>query len=299
MNLKEAFKKAERKGVAIGHFNVSNLETFESVVKAGKKTKKPVIIGVSEGAIKHAGIDFFIWAKEHFKQKYKADFFLHLDHGRNMDLIKKAIDSGFDSVMIDASHEKFNRNIYLTKIITKWAHKKGVLVEAELGTIGGAEENIRSRKIIFTDPLQAVEFIRKTRCDSLAVAIGTSHGPNKFLKKSHLNFEVLKKVKMIAGVPLVLHGASNIDHKLIHSLIKQGMKIDDFVGVDGGDIKKAIKFGIRKINTDTDLNLVAINEILKNIKSKNPNLKLYKILEKSMEEVEREVIEKIKLFSKK
>jgi len=299
MNLEKAFKLAEKKKIAIGHFNVSNLETFEAVVKASKRARTPVIIGVSEGAINHAGLDFFIWAKNYFKNKYHSDFFLHLDHGRDLDLIRKAIDKGFDSVMIDASHEDFYKNIYLTRLVVGWAKRKNVWVEAELGRVGGAEEGISERKIIFTDPLSAEEFVNKTKCDALAVSIGTSHGPNKFLKKSNLNFDILKKIKYLVKVPLVLHGASSVNRGVVSGLKKQGVAIGNPIGVSEKDILNSIKFGIRKINTDTDLNLVGILEFLKTAKEKEQELKLYKILDKTSFAIEEEVVRKIKLFNKK
>lgn len=299
MNLRQVFKSVEKKKIAVGHFNVSNLETFEAVVSASKKTKTPVIIGVSEGACKHASIDFFVWAKNFFQKKYGIDLYLHLDHGRDIDLIEEAITKGFDSVMIDTSHENLARNIYLTKYIVKKAHRKDVWVEAEIGTIGGAEENTISRSIAFTDPLQAHDFVKATGCDALAVAIGTSHGPNKFLKKSKLNFEVLKKVKHLVDVPLVLHGASSIEQKNVRKLEKYGLKIKNAVGVSESDIKEAIKLGIRKINVDTDLQIALMGEFLKNIKENPKEYKFYKVLEKAALAMTDETISKIKLFSNK
>lgn len=297
MNLRRAFKLAEKKNRAIGHFNVSNLETFEAVAVASKKTRIPVIIGVSEGACRHASVDFFVWAKDFFQRKYGVNLYLHLDHGRNLDLIEETINKGFDSVMIDASHEKAARNIYLTRYIVKKAHKRGVWVEAEIGKIGGAEENAISKNVVITSPAEAYDFVKKTGCDALAVAIGTSHGPNKFLKKSHLNFEVLKKVKHIVSVPLVLHGASSIDSRSIKKANKYGVKIKNAVGVSETDIKKAIELGIRKVNVDTDLQIALMAEFLKNIKTNPKEYRFYKILEKASIVMIEEVISKIKLFS--
>ena len=299
MTLEKIFKIAEKKNTAIGHFNVSNLETFEAVVIASKKTRTSVIIGVSEGACRHASIDFFVWAKNFFQKKYAIDLYLHLDHGRDLDLIEEAINKGFDSVMIDASAEKLTRNIYLTRHIVKKAHKKGVWVEAEIGRIGGAEEDAISKSIVFTDPLEAHEFVDATGCDSFAVAIGTSHGPNKFLKRSKLNFEILKKVKHLVDVPLVLHGASSIEPKNVKKLERYGLKIKNAVGVSDADIKKAIAFGIRKINVDTDLQIALMAEFLKNIKENPREYKFYKVLEKAANTMTDEVVKKIRLFSKK
>lgn len=299
MDLKKAFEIAEKQNTAIGHFNVSNLETFEAVVRAGKNSRAPIIVGVSEGAIHHAGIDFFIWAKEYMKKKYRSSFFLHLDHGRDVGVIMDAIKKGFDSVMIDASHKDFKENVYLTRHVVKAAHRRGVWVEAEIGKIGGAEENVSERKIVFSDPLEAEEFVHRTGCDSLAVSIGTSHGPNKFLGKSHLSFDTLRKIRHLVKVPLVLHGASSIDSRVVAGLKKQGAKISHAKGVSEKDIHMAIKNGIRKVNVDTDLNLVAILEFLKTSKEKGQALKLYKILEEVGDAIEKETIQEIKLFNKK
>jgi len=296
--LKKIFAKLEKENKAIGHFNVSNLESFEAVISAAKKTKTPIIIGVSEGAIKHAGLDFFLWAKKYFQKKYGSTFFLHLDHGSDLKLIENCINGGFDSVMIDASKKTFEENVYLTKYIVRLAHRKGVWVEAELGTIGGKEENINNRKIVFTDPLQAEEFVKKTGCDSLAISIGTSHGQNKFLKKAELNFDVLVKVKHLVDIPLVLHGASSVDKKITSALKKEGVKIGNPIGLDDNNLSKAVKLGIRKVNSDTDLNLVGILEFLKVSKEKDQDLKIYKILEKSGQSITDEVIRKIKVLSK-
>jgi len=299
MKIKKAFRNAEKKNIAIGHFNVSNLETFEAVVRASSKTRRPVIVGVSEGAISHAGIDFFIWAKEHFGKKYpKANFFLHLDHGRDIDILRGAIDGGFDSVMIDASHFDFKKNIYLTRYIVKKAHKKGVFVEAEIGRIGNLEEGVGSSGIVLTTPFEALEFAGKTGCDLLAVSIGTTHGPNKFAKKSKLEFENLKRIKAVVNIPLVLHGASEVRSEKIRSLKKLGCDLGSVVGVNERDLRKAIRLGIRKVNNDTDLQIVMAEAILEELKGKKKEIKIYKILEKASDLLEEDVVRKIRLFTK-
>lgn len=293
------FQLAEKNGIAIGHFNVSDLETFEAVVVASQKTRRAVFVAVSEGALRHAGIDFFVWAKGYFQNKYGVDIYLHLDHGKDLDLIEETINKGFDSVMIDASHEKSERNIYLTRYIVKKAHRKGVWVEAEIGIIGGAEENAISKVVTFTDPVEAHDFVEKTGCDSLAVSIGTSHGPNKFLKKSHLNLEVLKKIKHLVSVPLVLHGASMIDPKVARQLSKYGFNLKKAVGVSEQDIKQAIRYGIRKINVDTDLQLALMNGFMTTVKNNPKEYRFYKILEKATPSLTETAIERIRLFNKR
>jgi len=297
MKIKQLFQYAERKRIAIGHFNVSNVETFEAAVLASKKTKTPIIIATSEGAISHSGLDFFVGAKEYYEKKYKIDLFLHLDHGKNLDLISEVIKKGYDSVMIDASHYNFKKNINLTRYIVKRAHKYGVAVEAELGTIGGAEEDIYSREIKFTNPLRAQEFIDKTNCDFLAVAIGTSHGVHKFLEKSELNFDLLEKLYRYIDIPLVLHGASSIRKEIINELKKHKVRLGKVIGVSDRDIKKAIKYGIRKINIDTDLQLAMMLELRRELEGHPKEVKIYHVLDEVKKAMEKEVIKKIKLFS--
>lgn len=299
MRIKNLFQKAERKKIAIGHFNVSNVETFEAAVLASKKTRTPIIIATSEGAIAHSGIEFFVGAKDYYGDRYNIDLYLHLDHGKNLDLIRDAIRKGYDSVMIDASHKPFDENVKLTKLVVGWAHGYGVAVEAELGTIGGAEESLRSRKIQFTDPLEAQEFVDKTNCDFLAVAIGTSHGVHKFLRKSKLNFDLLEQLDRFVDVPLVLHGASSIREEIISKLERYGTKFKKAVGVKNSDIKKAIKLGVRKINIDTDLQLAMMLELRHELKGHPRKIKLYNILQDVRDAMEKEVIRKIKLFSGK
>lgn len=299
MKIKKVFKNADKKNIAIGHFNVSNLETFEAVVRASARTKKPVIVGVSEGAINHAGIDFFIWAKENFKIKYpKANFFLHLDHGRDIDLIIGSINKGFDSVMVDTSHLDFDKNVSITRYIVKKAHRRGVFVEAEIGRIGKPEEGTGTNKIIITSPFEALEFAKRTGCDLLAVSIGTSHGPNKFIEKSDLEFETLKKIKAVVDIPLVLHGASEIKKGYIKNLKKMGCNLGEPIGLSESDLKKAISLGIRKVNNDTDLQIVMGETILREMLGRKKEIKIYKILEKAGLALEEEIIKKIKIFSK-
>ncbi len=299
MRIKRLYQFAEKKNIAIGHFNVSNVETFEAAVRASRKTKKPIFLAVSEGAIRHSGIEFFIGARDYYSQKYRVELFLHLDHGMDLDIVGDAIHKGFDSVMIDGSHYDFANNVRITRSVVNQAHRYGVFVEAEIGTIGGVEEKVRSKNIIYTDPLRAQEFVARTNCDALAVAIGTSHGIHKFLKKSELNFELLDVLKNIIPVPLVLHGASTIDGKIVEALQKQKIKIKNAVGVAETDLKKAIKLGIIKINVDTDLQLVMIAEIERQLHLSHPELKLYKILGEAGRVMEEEVARHIELFSSK
>jgi len=299
MSLAKVFYNLEKNNSAIGHFNVSNLETFEMVVKAGRDSKVPIIVGVSEGAIKHAGIEFFLWAKQYFYNKYKSEFYLHLDHGRDLGILVDAIKGGFDSIMIDASHESFSENVFLTKKIVNIAHKHGVWVEAEMGRIGKSEEKGIDNTLELTDPLQAEDFARKTRCNSLAVSIGTLHGINKFSGKPHLHIDILKKIKHLVSVPLVLHGASNIDQKIVSSLKKQGVKIKKSQGLSEAVLKEAIKNGIRKVNFDTDINLAMLDNFMKTAKNGEVGFKFYKIMEDVAGKTGMDIMKKIKFISRR
>lgn len=294
MRIEEAFLLAQKRNIALAHFNASGLESFDAIAFSASKAKMPVIVGVSEGAIKHAGLDFFIWAKDFFQKKYRCDIFLHLDHGKDLDLIERVIKSGFNSVMIDASMEKYERNVFLTRYIAKKAKKKGVWVEAELGVMGHEEGGSFKRE--YTDPALVRDFIKRTGCDSLAVSIGTAHGAFKNRKKGEINLDILKKISAITDMPLVLHGASSLRPDVVSGLEKQGIKIKKSYGINDKEISDAVKLGIRKVNTDTDLNLAGILELIKSVR-KGESLKLYKLLEKSKEAMAEEAIKKIKLFS--
>lgn len=294
MKMKSIFDKIENQKMAIGHFNVSNLEGFEALAVAAKKTRSPVIAGVSEGAIKHAGIDFFIWARDFFSKKYGVNIFLHLDHGRDLDIIEDAIKKGFDGVMFDGSGYPLKRNIFLTRHVVKKAHKKGVLVEGEVGIVGSSG-NILSKNIT-TTPWEAVEFCEKTGCDILAVALGNSHGVNKKVEKTGLDFDVLKKIEANIKVPLVLHGASSISKEKIVKIKKLGLGRGEFSGLSEKDIARAIELGIKKVNIDSDLNIAAMIALKKEMDEYGVRKKLYKMMGESREEMAGEIIKKIRLF---
>ena len=189
-NTKKILEKARKENYAVGHFNINNMETVQAIVKAAENLKSPVILAISEGAIKYAGLEYLYNLALISSKNSKVPIALHLDHGKDLKIIKRCIKIGFSSVMIDASHENFETNINLTKKIVKLAHKKKISVEAELGTIGGIEDYVSSKKIIYTDPYKAEEFVKRTGCDFLAVAIGTSHGAYKFKGKAHLKIDI-------------------------------------------------------------------------------------------------------------
>ncbi|MBI2582605.1 class II fructose-1,6-bisphosphate aldolase [Candidatus Woesearchaeota archaeon] len=252
---KKILMKAQQGKYAVAHFNVNNMEIIQGVVAAAQKLKAPIILATSEGALRYAGMDYLHAIAKTAAENSHLPIALHLDHGKDINIIKKAIQKGYSSVMIDASHEDFEKNIRLTKKIVALAHKKGISVEAELGTIGGAEDLVSSRSIIYTDPAKAKEFVERTGCDFLAIAIGTSHGAYKFAGKASLRQDILSKIKSKVKTPLVLHGASGVPPGLVKTAEKYGADLSGVKGVPDSQIKVAIKNGITKINTDTDIRI--------------------------------------------
>ena len=248
-NTKKLLTLAHKKKYAVPHFNINNMEIVQGVVSAAKKLKSPIILATSEGAIKYAGMEYLLSIAKVASKEAGIPIALHLDHGRDINVIKKAIKLGYSSVMFDGSNLSFKDNIKITSKIVKMAHRKGISVEAELGTIGGAEDLVSSRKIIYTDPAKAEEFVAKTKCDFLAVAIGTSHG------KGLLRQDILKEINERIKIPLVLHGASGVPRALVTKAEKYGASLKGVVGVPNAQIRKAIQYGITKINTDTDLRI--------------------------------------------
>ena len=252
---KKILLKAQKGHYAVPAFNINNLEFLQAIIKAAQLECSPVIIQTSEGAIKYAGMDNIVDLVNNAADKTKKDVSLHLDHGRDIKVIKKAINSGYTSVMIDASNLEFRKNIMTTRKVVEMAHKRSISVEAELGTIGGAEDNVSARKIIYTDPNAAKEFVAKTGIDALAIAIGTSHGAYKFTGRSNLNLVLLKKIRKEVKIPLVLHGASSIPKDIVQQANRYGATLKNTIGVAPEQLKKAVKLGICKVNIDSDLRL--------------------------------------------
>ena len=250
-------KAAQKGNYAVGHFNINNLEILQGVVWGAQDVKAPVIVAVSEGALSYSGLRYVVAMVEAAAKCASGPIpiALHLDHGRNLDIISKCINAGFSSVMFDGSHLPFEENVRMTAKVVKMAHAKGVQVEAELGTIGGAEDTVRSKNIQFTDPLLAQEFVRRTGCDILAVAIGTSHGAFKFSGRAKLRVDILDTIRKYVKIPLVLHGASGVPRTMVRLAEKYGAQLQDVEGVPDSQIRLAISKGICKINTDTDLRI--------------------------------------------
>ncbi len=292
-------QKAQRGKYAIAHFNINNMEMVQGVVRAAEKLKAPIILATSEGSLAYAGMDYLRALAETAAKRSSVPIAFHLDHGKDISLIMKAIKQGYSSVMIDASHEEFEKNIFLTRKVVAAAHRHGVSVEAELGTIGGAEDLVSSRKILYTDPILAKEFVERTGCDALAVAIGTSHGVYKFAGRGHLNLSLLKQIRSVVNVPLVLHGASGVPLSLVKEAQQYGAKLKGVHGVADRQLKEAIKLGITKINTDTDLRLAFDAAVRKSVRERPEDIDPRHLLGPARDAIQKVVEQRIMLFGSK
>ena len=256
---KEMFEKSMKEGFAIGAFNVNNMEIIQAIVDAASEANSPVILQASASAIKYAGIEYLMKMVEAATIVHpNVPIAIHLDHGPDFDTCKMCIDAGFTSVMIDGSKYDFEENVRVTKEVVDYAHSKGVVVEAELGKLAGIEDevDVDSKDAMYTDPEQAEEFVKRTGCDSLAIAIGTSHGAYKFKGEAKLRFDILKEIKeRIPNTPIVLHGASSVIPKLVEMCNEFGGDIPGAKGVPDEILMEAGRLGVSKINVDTDLRL--------------------------------------------
>lgn len=255
---KEMFEKAYKGGYAIGAFNVNNMETIQGIVEAATETNSPLILQVSSGARKYANPVYLRKLVEAASETSGLPICLHLDHGDSFELCKASIADGFTSVMIDASHHGFEENIKITKEVVNYAHDNGVVVEAELGRLAGIEDaiNVSDADSAFTDPSQVQEFVEKTGVDSLAIAIGTSHGAYKFKTAPRLRFDILEEVgKLLPNFPIVLHGASSVPQQFVETINKFGGEMAGAKGVPEEMLREAAHMAVCKINIDSDLRL--------------------------------------------
>jgi fructose-bisphosphate aldolase class II len=262
----DMFKKAYDGGYAVGAFNVNNMEIIQGIVEAAGEEQAPLILQVSAGARKYANPVYLRKLVEAAIEVTGLDICLHLDHGFDFEICKACVDSGFTSVMIDGSEHPFEENIALTKQIVEYAHDHGVVVEAELGKLAGVEDDVdvSAPNATFTDPDEAVEFVERSGCDSLAITIGTSHGAFKFKGEPRLDFERLDKISnLLPGYPLVLHGASSVPKEFVDLCNQYGGQIPGAQGVPEEMLRKAAKSGVCKINIDTDLRLAMTASIRK------------------------------------
>ena len=268
----EMFKKAYAGGYAIGAFNVNNMEMIQGIVAAAQEEKAPLILQVSSGARKYANPKYLKKLVEAAVEDSGLPICLHLDHGDSYDLCKSAIDDGFTSVMIDASHHAFEENIKITSEVVKYAHDHGVVVEAELGRLAGIEDNVNvsDANACYTDPDQVEEFVGKTGVNSLAIAIGTSHGAYKFKGEAKLRFDILEEVgKRLPGFPIVLHGASSVIPEYVAMINQYGGTMPGAKGVPEDMLRKAASMAVCKINIDSDLRLAFTAAIRKHF-AENP-----------------------------
>ena len=264
---KEMFEKSMREGFAIGAFNVNNMEIVQAIMDAAAEEHAPVIMQASSSAIKYARLNYLMKMVKAAEEEHpEIPFAIHLDHGPDFETCKMCIDAGFTSVMFDGSKYDFEENVRLTKEVVDYAHSHGVVVEAELGKLAGIEDdvNVKADDAMYTDPAQAEEFVKRTGCDSLAIAIGTSHGAYKFKGEAKLRFDILQKVKeRIPNTPIVLHGASTVIPELVEQCNKYGADIPGAKGVPDEILHQASLSGVSKINVDTDLRLAMTAAIRK------------------------------------
>ena len=265
---KDMFAKAIQSDYAIGAFNVNNMEIIQGIVDAAGEERAPLILQVSAGARKYAKPTYLLKLVEAAIEDTGLDICLHLDHGEDFDICKKCVDDGFTSVMIDGSRFEFEENIAVTKKVVDYAHAKGVVVEAELGRLAGIEDavNVDARSATFTDPEEAAEFVERTGVDSLAIAIGTSHGAFKFKGEPFLDFQRLQAIqKLLPKTPLVLHGASTVLPEFVDMCNRYGGDIPGAQGVPEAMILESTQYGVCKVNIDTDLRLAMTAEIRRHL----------------------------------
>ncbi|MDY5677748.1 MAG: class II fructose-1,6-bisphosphate aldolase, partial [Eubacteriales bacterium] len=262
----EMFKKAYHGGYAIGAFNVNNMETIQGIVEAGEETKSPLILQVSKGARDYANMVYLKKLVEAAVLTSSVPIALHLDHGDTFEICKQCVDDGFTSVMIDASKLPFEENIALSKRVVEYAHDHGVVVEAELGKLAGVEEHVSNKYGSYTNPAEVQEFVEKTGVDSLAIAIGTSHGAYKFKGEPKLRFDILEEIQqLIPDFPIVLHGSSSVPKAFVDMINSYGGNVAGAQGVPEEMLRKAATMSVCKINIDTDIRLACTAEIRKHL----------------------------------
>ena len=283
---KEMFKKAYEGGYAIGAFNINNMEIIQAITEAAEELRSPVILQVSAGARKYAKHEYLVALAQAAIKDTGIDLALHLDHGADFEICKTCIDGGFSSVMIDGSHHTFEDNIALTRKVVEYAHAHGVVVEGELGRLAGVEDDVKvsAADSSYTRPEEVEEFVEKTGVDSLAIAIGTSHGASKFtpaqctrnadgvLVPPPLRFDILEEVgKRLPGFPIVLHGASSVPQEYVREINALGGKLPDAIGIPEEELRQAAKMAVCKINIDSDIRL-AMTAGIRRVFSEKPDV---------------------------
>lgn len=271
----EMFRKAYEGGYAIGAFNVNNMEIIQGITEAAKELNAPIILQVSAGARKYANHTYLIKLVEAALIETDLPIALHLDHGDTFELCKSCIDGGFSSVMFDGSHHSYEDNVKYTREVVEYAHAHGVVVEGELGRLEGVEDDIQvtAEDASYTQPEQVEDFVKRTGVDSLAIAIGTSHGAFKFKpgQKPQLRFDILEEVsRRLPGFPIVLHGASSVVPEFVEMINKYGGNMPDAIGIPEDMLREAAKSAVCKINIDSDLRLAMTGSVRKYL-AENPS----------------------------
>ena len=270
----EMFKKAYAGGYAVGAFNINNMEIIQAITEAAEELKSPVVLQVSAGARKYAKHVYLMALANAAIQDTGIDLALHLDHGADFEVCKSCIDGGFSSVMIDGSHHNFEDNIALTRKVVEYAHAHGVVVEGELGKLAGVEDDVKvsAEDAMYTNPDEVEEFVSKTGVDSLAIAIGTSHGAFKFKGEAKLRFDILAEIeKRLPGFPIVLHGASSVVPELVDEINACGGKLDGAKGIPEEMLRQAASMAVCKINIDSDIRL-AMTAGIRRVMANQPQL---------------------------
>lgn len=294
---KDLMVPARKNGYAIGAFNVQNLESTLAIAEAATEEKSPAILQITPSVIKYAGLSYISNLVKTAAQLAQVPLAMHLDHGDSFETAVKCIEAGFSSVMIDGSFLDFEGNVEVTRRVVDVAHPKGVSVEAELGKLAGVEERtVAEKDAILTDPEAAVEFVERTGVDTLAVAIGTSHGAYKFKTEAKLDIERLKTISQKISIPLVLHGASSVPQAIVEKANKFGAELSGAKGIPETELKKAISFGIAKINIDTDLRLAFTATVREALTSAPKNFDPRKILGPAKDAMREVARGKMRLF---
>ena len=292
----EMFKKAYAGGYAVGAFNINNMEIIQAITEAAAEAKSPVILQVSAGARKYAKHAYLMALAKAAAEDSGIDFALHLDHGADFDICKSCIDGGFTSVMIDASKYPFEENIEITRRVVDYAHERGVVVEAELGKLAGVEDDVKvaSDDAIYTNPDDVEEFVSRTGVDSLAIAIGTSHGAYKFKGEPKLRFDILEEImKRIPEFPIVLHGASSVIPELVDEINACGGNLSGAKGVPEELLRQAARLAVCKINIDSDIRLAMTAGVRRVLTAKPEAFDPREYLKVGREEVKKMVLHKI------
>ncbi|TLD88452.1 class II fructose-1,6-bisphosphate aldolase [Helicobacter sp. MIT 03-1614] len=292
----EILLKAHKEGYGVGAFNFVNFEMLNAIFLAANEAKSPIIVQTSEGAIKYMGIDMAVGMVKILSNRYPhIPVALNLDHGTSLESCRKAVEAGFTSVMIDASHHSFKENLEITKEVVQMAHNKGVSVEAELGRLMGIEDNISvdEKDAVLINPDEAEEFVKQTQVDYLAPAIGTSHGAFKFKGEPKLDFARLQEVKRRTNIPLVLHGASAIPDYVREAFLATGGDLKGSKGVPFAFLQEAVKGGINKVNIDTDLRIAFMAQVRRIAKEDPTQFDLRKFFAPAMEAMKKVIVERM------